>query len=202
MRAPVAVAGLLALALTLAACPADEPEPETLGPPVSCVVGDWQSIGVDTEVGGDLAGLSLGGGSRVALTVGTAGATTVGFAGMVPVSFAGQVFGVGVSGDLAYGGHASGRVATEQGVTSGAWQMIEPVDWQEVSVTVNLTEPVQASPFDEAPLGDVVEEADEITGEVVDVDPVLSDGSFRCEDDDRLALSPAGNGITWTFRRV
>jgi hypothetical protein len=201
MRAPVAAAGLVTLALILAACPADEPAPETLGPPAACVVGDWQSVGVDTEVGGDLAGITVGGGSRVALTVGTAGATTVGFAGMVPVSFHGQVFGVNVAGDLAYGGHASGRVATEPDVTSGVWQMVEPVDWSEVSVTLDLTEPVRARPFEDAPLGDVIEEVDEVTGEVVDVDPVLSDGTFRCEGDE-LVLSPADDGITWTFRRL
>lgn len=201
MRAPVAAAGLVTLALVLTACPADEPSPESLGPPPSCVVGDWQSVGVDMEADGNLGEVIVGGGSRVALTVGTAGATTVGFADMVPVSVHGQVFGVEVIGDLAYGGHASGRVATEPDVTSGVWQIVEPVDWSEVSVTLNLAEPVQARPFDEAPLGDVIEEADEVTGEVVDIDPVLSDGTFRCEED-QLILSPTGNGITWTFRRL
>jgi hypothetical protein len=92
-------------------------------------------------------------------------------------------------------------VRTDPGATSGNWEPVEP-DWGDVRLTVELTEPVTARPFEDVPIGDYVDQADQWTGEVVDVDPILGEGSFRCEAD-RLVLSPGGDaGITWTLTRA
>ncbi|HEY8474901.1 MAG TPA: hypothetical protein VIL37_20065 [Natronosporangium sp.] len=165
-----------------------------------CVVGDWRTSGVEAGTGGEPASINVGGGGDVAVTIGADGATTVDFAGMEPVSFDGEIAGVSVAGDLSYGGSASGTVRTDPGVTSGAWEPVDSADWSGVTLTVNLTEPVTGTPLDQVPIGDAVEQADQVTGEVIDIEPVLGTGSFEC-DGDTLVLRPtAGDtGLTWTL---
>jgi hypothetical protein len=204
MRSPVV--GLAIAGLALAACgegqdagPSPDPGPATAL--AECVVGDWTSVGVDATAGGELAQLSAAGGSQVALTVGADGAARVDFSGMAPVTVDGDIFGAEVAGEVSYSGPASGTVRTDTGATSGGWETVDSADWSGVRVTVELTEPLEATPFEGAAIGDIIESADNVTGEVVDVDPILAEGTFECQDD-RLTLAPAGDGLTWTFRRA
>lgn len=204
MRSPVA--GLAVACLALAACGEEDPgaaRPPDPGPTAAvaeCLVGDWISVGVDAAAGGELAQLSAAGGSQVALTVGAHGAVRVDFSAMAPVTVEGEVFDREVVGEVSYSGPASGVVRTDTGASPGGWEAA-PVDWSGVRVTVEITEPVQATPFDSAPIGDLVQGADDLTGEMVDVAPILGEGTFECQDN-RLTLAPAGDGITWIFHRA
>jgi hypothetical protein len=216
VRLSLSALSLAAVGLALAACGDEDPEPTepsptgtaTPGPTATgagvadCVVGDWRSTGVEGEVGGDPATVSVSGGGGVALTLGPDGATTVDFAGMDPVSFDGQVAGADVAGELVYDGQASGTVQTDTGATSGSWEPVDSTDWSDVRVTLDLTEPVAGRPIDDVSVSDVVEQTDEVTGKVVDVEPMLGEGTFECQDD-TLVLSPAegDTGMTWTLTR-
>jgi hypothetical protein len=213
----VVVLGLALIGLALAACGDDEPEPTEPAPTATapsspaataagvaeCVVGDWRSTGVEGKLGGDAATATVSGGAGVALSVGSDGATAVDFSAMEPVGFDGQVAGADVAGELAYGGEASGTIRTDTGATSGSWEPVDTADWSGVTVTLELTEPVAGRPIDDAPIGEVVEQTDQVTGEVIDVEPMLGEGSFECQDD-TLVLSPTegDTGLTWTLTRA
>jgi hypothetical protein len=222
----VATLGLSALGLALAACADDSgdngdnsaDQPTTAGPAgtpggdgagevVDCVVGDWRSTGVAGQIGGGIAEVEVGGASGVTLTVGPDGATTIDFTDMEPASFDGEAAGAEVAGELSYDGQATGtiRTGTDGGeATSGTWEPVDTADWSGVRVTVDVTEPVAARPFDGTPIGDVVGQADETTGDVVDVEPMLGEGTFECQVEDTLVLSPDDDrrGMTWTLDRA
>lgn len=206
MRTPWMVAVAVAT-LGVTACgdgdddPAPDRAPDQADMVAQCTVGDWRSADVEHEVGGEAAELNVDGGSQVALAVDPDGAATVDFSDMAPVSIAGQVLGAEVSGELTYDGAASGTIRTDTDASSGGWSTVGSVEWGGVRLTLDLTEPVVARPFEDAPIGDVVDQADELTGEVVDIDPILSEGTFDCQDD-MLILRPADDGMTWTFRRA
>jgi hypothetical protein len=217
MRGPGVKLGLALAVLALAACGdgggnggATEPAPTSASPSgpaatgvAECVTGDWRTTGVEAGTGDQTGTVSVSGGGGVSLTIGADGATAVDFAGMAPVSFDGEVAGASVAGELSYGGSASGTVRTDTGATSGMWEPVGTADWSGVTVTVDLTEPVAGRPIDNAPIGEVVEQADEVTGEVVDVEPVLGEGTFQCEGD-TLVLGPAEGdpGLAWTLERA
>lgn len=167
-----------------------------------CVVGDWRTTGVAADATSEAGTVDVSGGAGVSMTIGSDGATTVDFAAMDPVTFDGEIAGASVAGELAYGGAASGAVRTDTGAASGTWEPVGSADWRDVTVTVALTEPVAATPIDNAPIGDLVEQADEVTGEVVDIEPILGEGTFRCEGE-TLALGPVDGepGLTWTLER-
>lgn len=228
MRSPaltaVAALGLLALGPALAACADNDDAPTTdptsqpatpaptgtadgTGEVAACVVGDWRSTGVAGDIGGAAAGVELSGASGVALTIGPDGAASLDFSGMEPASFEGEAAGTDVAGELSYAGQATAMIRTEAGAeqaTSGTWEPVDEADWSEARVTVDLTEPVAARPFDDTPIGDVVGQADETTGEVVDVEPMLGEGRFECQGEDTLILSPDDDrsGLTWTLQRA
>lgn len=207
---------LAALVMAVAACGDDsgddptEPAPTSAAPTgpaasgvAECVAGDWRTTGVEAGAGSEAGTANVSGGSGVSLSIGADGATTVDFAGMAPVTFDGQVAGADVAGELAYAGSASGTVRTDTGATSGTWEPVGTTDWGSVTVTVDLTEPVAGRPIDNVPIGEVVEQADQVTGEVVDIEPMLGEGSFQCEGD-TLVLSPTEGetGLTWTLERA
>jgi hypothetical protein len=205
-----AAAGVAALGLTLAACNGEEAEPEETTPPpadsaaqvADCVVGDWRSTGAEGEIGGVAGEGTLTGGAGVFLTVNPDGTARVDFSDMEPVAFEGDVAEVDVSGEVVYAGHASGTVRTDPDVTSGSWGPASEIDWSDVRVTVDVAEPVEGRPLEDTPLGDVLEQADEVTGGVVDADPVLGEGGFDCQDETLIVRSGGDVDISWTFARA
>ncbi|WP_203789774.1 hypothetical protein [Paractinoplanes rishiriensis] len=88
-------------------------------------------------------------------------------------------------GNFVYAGQATGAITTDSttGMTTspattgtsspdaGAWRPVGDLDWDKTTFTVNLTEPVQAQPFDNVPLGQYTGEGANQTGNVVDIDP-------------------------------
>jgi hypothetical protein len=208
----LAVAGAAALGLALAACNGEEAEPgaeDPTAPPADgaaqvadCVVGDWRSASVDGEIGGAVVDGTLIGGSGVFLTVNSDGGTRVVFSDMEPLAFDGELAGVDVSGEVVYRGIASGTIRTDLDVTSGSWGPAGEIDWSDVRVTADVTEPVEGRPLDDTPLGEVLERADEVTGGVVDVDPVLGEGRFECQDETLIVRSSGDANLSWTFLRA
>lgn len=220
MRTPaMAAAAVAALGLGLAGCeagtsadptPSDSPTATPTGSaaPVNgaaaqCMVGDWRSTGATGSARTGGASADLSGGSGVAVTIQPDGAVTLDFSGMQPVDFTAQVAGTEVSGDFVYGGRATGTIRTEGGAaTEGAVRPVPPIEWGEVRVTVDLTAPVKARPFDDVRLGDYVGDGVGQTGDVVDVHPFLGEGDYRCQGD-TLVITPADdNGITWTLTKA
>jgi hypothetical protein len=218
MRSPGVVLSLAVIAVAVAACGSDDPEQTgptptggaTGGPTgggstgvAECVVGDWRSTGTEGEVGGGPVTATTSSGDGVSLSVGADGATRVDFTEMQPVTIDGEAAGAAVAGELTYAGEASGTIQTDTGTDAGTWEPVETADWSGVTVTVNLSEPVAGTPVDDAPIGDVIEQADEVTGEIVDVEPMLGEGRFEC-DGETLILSPTEGegGMTWTLTRA
>ncbi|QSB16053.1 hypothetical protein JQS43_07015 [Natronosporangium hydrolyticum] len=208
-------AALTLLAPALAACGDDEepaatdPTPTaspTAGTPVAgavadCVIGDWGSTEVTGDIGDDIAQVTLAGGADVGLSVADDGAADLDFADMAPVTVTGDLAGADLAGEITYSGTATGNIETT-GTTSGDWQPADDVDWSDVRITLDLTEPFEGRPLDDVPLGEAVDQADEVTGDLIEIDPVLAEGSYECQDD-TLVLSPRDdNGMTWTFTRA
>jgi hypothetical protein len=66
---------------------------------------------------------------------------------------------------------------------------------------VDLTEPVQARPFDNVRIGEVVGGGVDQTGNVVDVNPLFGRGRYECRGD-TLTITPADDGgLGWTLSR-
>jgi hypothetical protein len=205
-----ATAGVAALGLTLAACDADDQvQPAPDGTPVDgaaqvaeCVVGDWRATGVEGRFDGMASEGTVEGGAGVSLAIDPEGVATVDFAGMEPVRFDGVVAEVDVSGEVTYHGQASGAVRTDPDTTSGAWGPADTIDWSGVRVTADVAEPVEGRPLDETPIGDVIQEADEVTGDVIDVDPILGEGRFDCQDEVLVLRTETDAALTWNFTRA
>lgn len=169
------------------------------GQAAECVTGNWRTTGATGSAGSGEATAEVTGGSGVAVDIQRDGAVRADFSGMQPVTFDLNAGGPSIRGQFRYDGTANGTVRTME----GTWEPIPPVEWGEVRVTVDLTSPVKARPFDNVRLGDYVGDGVGQTGNVVDVQPFLGKGAYECRGD-TLVLSPAGNdsGLTWTLARA
>lgn len=195
------VSAVVAATATLAGCGQQSPgaaQPSPAGQVASCVVGKWRSSGVGGQVSAGPATLTVAGAGGVALDVADDGAANLDFSRMRPMTFSGEVAGQRVAGEVTYSGAARGAVDTGGQEPSGTWRPRVDSDWSRVRVTAAVTEPRAATPLDDVPLGEAVERADKLTGDVVDVDPVLGESDYACRDD-TLEITDAG--ITWTFTR-
>jgi hypothetical protein len=180
--------------------PAPPPSPAQAGTGkvAACLVGTWQTESVQGFTG-------LSGGSGAKMSVGTDGATLVDFSGAQPISFTVKVGETNIKGRFAYSGQASGKINTDSATaTSGKWEPVGPVDWGKVKVTLDLTEPVVAKPFDNMPIRDLLGEKanPRQTGGVVDIAPMLGSGTYTCQGTTTLILTPQDNqGLKWTFTK-
>jgi hypothetical protein len=86
-------------------------------------------------------------------------------------------------------------------VTSGTWEPVGTVDWDDIRVTIELTSPIEAKPLDNARLGDYAGDSADQTGNVVDVDPLLGAGEYECRGDTLVLTPDDDGGITWTLAR-
>lgn len=210
----VAVAALAALGLALGACGDDNGDtdgavqetpaqttppgsPQATGQVAPCLIGEWQSTGVSEQEGDGVVDVTFSGGSDATLTIGEDGATTLDLSQSSPIEVSGSVAGVDVAGTLQYTGEGTAVLETDSEADSGSWQPTD-TDWGDVRVTLDVTEPTEGRPLDEAPIGEAIDSADEWTGEVVDVDPVLGDGEYRCQNG-QLEVDAGSPGMTWTF---
>jgi len=169
------------------------------GPVAACVVGDWESTEASVVAGGPLGNASASGGSGVKVKVRATGQTEVDFTGMQPIMFSGQAMGTAVKGQFIHMGKATGQIRTgDATATSGAWEPVGKANWADVKVTLELTEPVKAKPFDNLPIANAVDNlTNSQTGGIVDADPLLGKAKYECGSG-TLTLTPEDNkGVTW-----
>jgi hypothetical protein len=178
----------------------------TAGQVAACAVGKWTS----SEAKG---GSMVTGGGGVAVDIAANGTMTMDFASMQPATFSARVGNTDFKGKFTYGGKATGTVrmtaaspsaSPSPGLTSqqGTWEPAGPVDWSTLTVTLDLTSPVQGRPLDRLPLKDYLGDKATSTGGVVDVAPILGKGTYTC-DSTTLVITPEGNrGLVWTLRKA
>jgi hypothetical protein len=192
------------------------------GPVVQCVVGNWRSTGANAVARSGGASATLTGGAGVAVAISETGAVTIDFSTMQPAEFTAQVAGTQVRGTFVYAGKATGTIHTgeaatpsasattpsasatsgDASATSGSWEPVPPVDWGDVRVTVDLTQPVRGRPFDNVRIGEVIGNGVDQTGGVVDVNPVFGRGGYECRGDMLVITPEAQGGIGWTLARA
>ncbi len=172
------------------------------GQVAACAVGKWTSV----EVKG---GSMVTGGGGVAVDIAANGTLTMDFASMQPATFSVRAGNTDFKGKFVYGGKATGMIRTSAplasppglGTSQGTWEPAGPVDWSTLTVTLDLTSPVQGRPLDKLPLKDYLGDKSSSTGGVVDVAPILGKGTYICEGA-TLVLTPEGNrGLVWTLAR-
>ena len=107
---------------------------------------------------------------------------------MAPAATPGATVTPGATG--APGGDAAG--------TSGTWEPVPPVNWGDTRLTVDLTQPVKARPFDNVKIADYVGDGAKQSGDVVDIEPLLGEGLYQCQGQ----TPKDANGIAWTLSRA
>jgi hypothetical protein len=193
----------------------------------SCVTGTWTSSGVSLAFDANGARGSAAGGSGLLLTVTPDGRTVADFTAMQPVTFTTTVNGAEIKGSFAYGGKASGTVrvdgttpapATPAGSASagsasaspagvvgstGGWKPVGPVDWRDMTVTVDLLSPVHSRIVDHVKVADYATAGGDQTGGSVDLQPILKDATYECRGDSLRLGPPPGTPAagTWLLTR-
>ncbi len=187
------------------ASPSPSPSPTvaaSAGPIAACAVGKWTSVEVKS-------GSMVNGGGGVLVDIAANGNVVMDFASMQPAMFSARLGNTDLKGKFVYGGKASGTIRTSTampsppglGTQQGTWEPAGPIDWSTLTVTLDLTSPVQGRPLDKLPLKDYLGDKSSSTGGVVDVAPILGKGTYVCEGA-TLVLTPEGNkGLVWTLAR-
>ncbi len=179
------------------------------GPVASCVAGKWRSTALTAEGASRRNNVTaqLTGGAGISVTIGPTGTTNIDFSSMEPVNFSAKVATADVRGKFTYAGTASGQISTgavpaDSSATpapSGSWQPVGDLNWEATRLTLDLTEPVQARPFDNTPIGKYVGAQ---SGNAVDIDPFFDRGTYTCSGD-TLTITPDKDAdIPWTLKRV
>ena len=180
----------------------------TGGPVASCVVGTWRSTALTADAASNRNNVSaqLTGGAGISVRIGATGATSIDFSSMEPVNFSAKVANTDVRGKFTYAGTASGQISTGSAPTgtatpapSGSWAPVGDLNWDATRLTLDLTQPVQARPFDNTPIGQYVGSQ---TGNAVDIDPIFDRGTYTCGSD-TLTITPDKEAdIPWTLKRA
>jgi hypothetical protein len=175
----------------------------TSGAAASCLVGTWKSTGIDGKLTGNGMNGTLAGGGGVGLTIAADGKTTANFDTMQPVTFTFTVVQQEVKGSFTYGGKVNGTVKTPTDAT-GTWEPVGTVDFNTLTVTVDIANPAAVRVADKLPLSQFAGTGATDTGNAVDAQPILKKSAYKCSDN-RLELSPpAGTpGVgTWVWTKA
>lgn len=177
------------------------------GPVTACIVGTWRSTPLVADAASKRNNVSanLTGGAGIKVTIGQRGATSIDFTGMDPVNFSAKVANADVKGKFTYAGTASGTVTTGSATgnatpaPTGSWEPVGDLNWSATKLTLDLTEPIQARPFDNTPIGNYVGTQ---SGNAVDIDPIFDKGTFTCGGD-TLTITPDKEAdIPWTLKKA
>jgi hypothetical protein len=171
----------------------------------SCVVGNWRSTGTNMTFNSNGAQGTVAGGSGLVLKVAHDGKTVIDFTSMQPITFSTSVSGTEIKGSFVYGGKATGQVQVNDGMaTKGTWQPVGTADWRDMTVTVDLTSPVQSRIFDHVKVADFATAGTDQTGGTVDIQPILRPASYECTASTLTLGPPAGvnAGGTWSLTRA
>jgi len=85
------------------------------------------------------------------------------------------------------------------------WTPVGAVNFADLKLTVKLTKPVPLTIVDGVKLGDVNTSQNAQAGNVIDLQPLLRNGTYRCNGNDTLVITPtSGSGptVVWTFTRA
>jgi hypothetical protein len=202
------------------------PTPTTT-PALTCPAGSWRSTGVAATTSVGTVPVTLTGGADVKATIGADGAVNADFTGMKPVVYTATVAGSEVAGEFTYQGSVSGNVAftgaaatsTSSGTSTGTstattsstsapgspWRPTGQVNWGDLKLTAKLTKPVTLTVIDNVKLTDVTGAQTTQIGNVIDLQPLLRAGEYRCNGNDTLVITPSATGgptVVWTLTRV
>jgi hypothetical protein len=167
-------------------------------PPVSCLVGQWTSVGFDIAT----AHITEHGGAEVKMHIDAKGNGTVVFTGMSPVTFTATASNPAVAGQFTYAGTTTGVVKLPPGgMSSGTWQPAGPGTASGLTADVTITSPFQAH----LPPIDLAQLVGAFTGAGGAVSrPELMSGTWSCTGNTLVSTPPPASGVTgtWTLTRT
>lgn len=161
-----------------------------------CLVGQWESTGMDMRI--DDVGMTASGGAGVAMHIDPDGQLEVSFDGMERIDY--SVSGEAPSaGHFVYAGGVSGAVALPPAdATSGEWEHLDEDTHTDLRAHMVVTSPFE---FDLGEL-DLTDLADHDTGGAISSEPAVY-GTWECDGDTLTSTAPAADGrTTWTFTRT
>lgn len=198
------------------AAPVQQPEQNGVA---ECMVGNWESTEVTVEHDA-LEDFEISGGEGATLSIGEDGTATLDFVGMERITLEGEVNDTPVEGYVEYRGEATGTVTTTEETEQTGTLEAEDVNWEDVQVTVVLTEPFDSRPLNQVPVEDLRQLAED-HGHMGALTPVLTESTYECENQTLTLTSPAEDGeeeqeqqnqrdrqdqheaeVTWTFEWV
>jgi hypothetical protein len=173
------------------------------GTAASCVVGTWKADSSSGQLNNSGVTGTIQGGGGFTLKINSDGGTIVDFDGMQPAMFSFAVAGGEIKGQFMYGGQVKGTLKMPGTGTSGNWEPVGPADFSTLTVTVDMTKPVQARIADKVAISQFTGTGTTQTGNAVDGQPILKAGTYKC-DTDKLTVGPPANasGVTWVFRKA
>jgi hypothetical protein len=125
---------------------------------------------------------------------------------MRPVTFSTTAGGTEIKGQFVYGGKVTGAVAVPAtATTTGVWKPVGTVDWGSLTVTVDMTSPVNGRVFDKVRIADFANSGGGQTGGSVDVQPILREATYECSGNSLKLGPPPGAtaaGGTWALQRA
>jgi hypothetical protein len=173
----------------------------------ACVRGDWESTRVSVEHP-VMDHVRIGGGGGVSLTIGDDGAATTNFSGMDRLTFSGKAHDTSVRGYVELHGEATGTVHTTETDENFGTIEANDVNWNDVTLTVVLTEPFDSRPLDGVPVNNLHQLAQKKAhAERATHALVLATSTYRCVNN-RLVLTQTVQKrghqarLTWTFERA
>jgi hypothetical protein len=174
------------------------------GTAASCVVGTWKSTSSSGQLNNSGVTGTIQGGGGFTLKISSDGGAVVNFDGMQPAVFTFAVAGGEIKGQFVYGGQVKGTLRMPAGNnSSGTWEPVGSVDFGSLTVTVDVTKPVQARVADKVPIAQFVGTDTAQTGNAVDGQPILKPGTYKCEGN-KLLVGPPTNttGVSWVFEKA
>jgi hypothetical protein len=226
----LASAGAVAACTTAPGSSPNSTSTPSATPTMTCPAGTWRSTGVTSSASVGGTPVTFDGGKDVTVSIGSDGAVTADFSKMQPIAFTASVAGTQVKGEIVYNGPIQGKVdlsarpSTSGTTTSGtssssasstttssaapatgagsAWTPVGTVNRDNLRITVRVLQPVAATVVDNLKITDVPGTAAAQTGNSVDLQPLLHDGQYSCDGNDRLTITTSagvanGPSVVW-----
>jgi hypothetical protein len=157
---------------------------------------------------------TVSGGQGVMLTIGADGGTRADFSPMQPVDLTATVGGGSVKGQYSYAGTVSGTLqfsgaASQSGgptpgapEQTGTWQPAGDVSWDDLRLTLKVTEPISQTLLDNARVRGVSSNQVSQAGDLVDLLPILRQGTYSCGGTLTIRPDASAAAVTWVFQRA
>ena len=78
------------------------------------------------------------------------------------------------------------------------------MQWGDLRLTIRLTEPVAITIVDNLAISQITGDQTTRVGNAVDLQPLLREGTYRCDGNDTLIVTSRSGGpnVTWTMQRA